>query len=68
MLIRIGAVVAGVGVVAALVALLPLVLSGAPTVAPLWFVAVGGVAVGVALVLLGLVRSARSRGRYLRGS
>lgn len=64
-LVRVGAVIGAVGVVASLLALLPLVVASAPSAAWLWFVAVGGVAIGGVLAMWGVVRAARARSRYL---
>lgn len=65
-LVRIGGVLAAIGAVAALVALVPLVSDALQPQAWLWFVAIGGIGIGVGLSLLGLVRAARWRTRYLR--
>lgn len=62
-LVRVGGIVAAVGAVAALVALVPLVISDVEPMPVLWFLAVGGVGIGVAMSLWGLVRAARSRSR-----
>lgn len=64
--IRIGGVIAAVGALAALVGLLPLLVPAVPSAPVIWFVAIGGVGVGVALSLWGMVRAARGRSRELR--
>lgn len=63
-LIRVGGVIAAVGVVASLLALLPLVADGVEAASWLWFVAIFGVGVGVGMALWGMVRAARARSRY----
>lgn len=65
-IVRIGGVIAAVGALAALVGLLPLLLPSVPASPAIWFVAIGGVGVGVALSLYGIVRAARARSRELR--
>ncbi len=67
-LVRIGGLLAAIGVLATLVALLPLVVDGVKPMAWLWFVAIGGVGIGVGLALWGIVRAARARGRFLSAS
>lgn len=57
---------AALGAAAAFVALLPLVVSGVEPMPALWFLAIGGVGIGVGMSLWGVVRAARSRSRYLR--
>lgn len=64
-LVRMGAVIGAIGVVASLLALLPLVVDSAPSASWLWFIAVGGVSVGSLLAIWGVVRAARARSRYL---
>lgn len=59
---RVGAVVTVVGLVFAALALLPLVVPGLTLPSALWFLAML-TGVGLALVLLGLLVSARSRRR-----
>lgn len=61
-----GGALAAVGALAALVALLPLVTDAVQPASWLWFVAIGGVGVGVGMALWGMVRAARARSRYLR--
>ena len=65
LLIRVGGVIAAVGVVASLLALLPLITDAVEPTSWLWFIAIGGVGVGVGLALWGMVRAARARSRYL---
>ncbi|TXH44606.1 MAG: hypothetical protein E6Q90_03435 [Actinobacteria bacterium] len=65
-IIRIGGILAAVGAVAALIGLLPLLVPAVPSQPAIWFVAIGGVGVGVALSLYGMVRAARARSRALR--
>ncbi len=65
-LVRVGGLIAAVGAVATLVALLPLVVRSFEPPSWLWFVAIGGVGVGVGLSLWGMVRAARARSRYVR--
>lgn len=57
-----------VGALAAVFALLPLVSDVVEPHASLWFLAVGGVGVGVGLSLLGVVVDARQRSRYFAGT
>lgn len=63
-MIRIGGLIAAVGVVASLFALLPLI-TDVQAAWWLWFVAIGGVSIGVGMALWGMVRAARARTRYL---
>lgn len=63
-LIRVGGIIAAVGVVASLFALLPLVSDGVEPASWLWFVAIGGVGIGVGLALWGMVRAAQARSKY----
>lgn len=63
-LVRIGGIIAAVGLVASLLALLPLVTDGIESAPWMWFVAIGGVGIGVGLALWGMVRAARARSRY----
>lgn len=63
-LIRVGGVIAAIGVVASLFALLPLVADGVEAASWLWFVAIFGVGVGVGMALWGMVRAARERSKY----
>lgn len=65
---RVGMALAAVGALATLVALLPLVAPAVPSASWLWFVAVGGIGVGVAMALWGVLRAARVRSRYLAGT
>ncbi|MCB0916438.1 MAG: hypothetical protein H6525_03020 [Actinobacteria bacterium] len=65
-LVRAGGLIAAVGAVATLVALVPLFVDSFSPPPWLWFVAIGGVGVGVGLSLWGMVRAARARSRYLR--
>lgn len=65
LLVRVGGVLAAIGAVATAFALLPLLASAVQPVPWLWFVAVGGVGVGVFLALWGMVRAARARSRAL---
>lgn len=67
-LVRIGGVIAAVGVVASLFALLPLISDGVEAASWLWFVAIFGVGVGFGMALWGMVRAARARSRYFAGS
>lgn len=67
-LIRIGGWLAAAGFIASLIALLPLVISELPSWPWLWFVAIGGVSIGVGMVLWGILRSARARGAYLHSA
>lgn len=63
--IRTGGVIFAVGAVAALIALVPLVSDAIEPHASLWFLAVGGIGVGMGMSLWGLVVGARHRSRYL---
>ena len=63
-LIQVGGIIAAIGVVASLVGLLPLVVDGVEAGSWLWFVAIGGVSIGVGLALWGMVRAARARSKY----
>jgi len=63
--IRIGGLLFAAGAVATLVALVPLLTNRVEPAAALWFIAVGGIGLGTAMALWGMVRSARQRSRYL---
>lgn len=67
-LVRLGGVLFAIGALAALLALVPLVSDAIEPHASLWFLAVGGIGVGVGLSLLGLVVDARHRSRYFAGT
>ena len=67
-LIRIGGIIAAIGVVASLFALLPLVVDWFEAASWLWFVAIGGVGLGVGMALWGMVRAARARSKYFAPS
>ena len=64
-LVRIGGVVAGLGALVALIALLPLLFGSIKPTPFLWFLAVGGVGFGVGIALWGIVRAARARSRVM---
>jgi hypothetical protein len=61
-LLRIGAIVTVVGLVCTLIAMLPLVLPGLELPSAWWFLSMI-TGIGLALVILGLAVSARSRRR-----
>ncbi len=64
-LVRVGGIVAGLGAVIALVALLPLAFGSVKPAPVLWFLAIGGVGIGVGIALWGIVRAARARSRFM---
>ncbi|MDQ1246495.1 MAG: hypothetical protein QG597_863 [Actinomycetota bacterium] len=60
-LVRAGGVIGGLGALAALLVLAQLVFPDLKLPPIMWFVAIGGVGVGVGLALFGVLRSARAR-------
>ena len=60
-LVRLGGIIGGIGGLAALLALAQLVFPDLRLPPVMWFLAIGGVGIGVGLALLGVVRSARAR-------
>lgn len=65
-LVRLGGLIAVVGAVATLVSLVPLFSESFSPPPWLWFVAIGGVGIGVGMSLWGMVRAARARSRFVR--
>ena len=67
-LVRVGAVVFVLGVVAGVVSVVPSVVTGDPANAPLVIAAGSLMPVGLGLALLGLLRAARTRRREARAA
>lgn len=63
--IRVGGALFAVGAVAVVIALIPLVSDAVTPHAVLWFIAVGGIGIGTAFALWGIVVGARDRSRFL---
>jgi hypothetical protein len=59
--VLVGGLIGGVGALAALLVLAQLVVPDLGLPPLMWFIAIGGVGIGVGLALLGVVRSARAR-------
>lgn len=59
-LMRVGAIVTGVGIVCTVIAILPLVIPSLDLPSTWWFLSML-IGVGLALVIVGLLRSSRAR-------